>query len=32
MSLRWARIAEEHGRLSAEGRAYVEEYGGSGAS
>jgi hypothetical protein len=30
MGLRWARIAEEHGRLSDEGKAYVEQYGGAG--
>ena len=28
MSVRWARIAEAHGRLSDEGRAYVARYGG----
>jgi hypothetical protein len=27
MSVRWARIAEQHGNLSDEGRAYVAEYG-----
>lgn len=27
MSLRWAAIAERHGRLSEQGRAYVEAYG-----
>lgn len=29
MSVRWARIAEVHGNLSDEGRAYVEQFGGS---
>lgn len=28
MSLRWARIADAHGRLSDEGKAYVAQYGG----
>jgi SnoaL-like protein len=28
MGLRWAAIAEEHGRLTDEGRAYVEKFGG----
>lgn len=32
MSVLWARIAAEHGRLSAEGRAYLEQYGGSASS
>lgn len=26
MAVRWARIAEAHGNLSAEGRAYVQQY------
>ena len=29
MSVRWARIAEAHGNLDAEGRAYLEQYGGA---
>ncbi len=28
MSLRWAKVAEAHGNLSDEGRAYVEQFGG----
>jgi len=28
MSVRWARIAEQHDRLSDEGRAYLEKFGG----
>ena len=28
MSLRWARVAEAHGNLSEEGRAYVAQFGG----
>jgi hypothetical protein len=28
MSLRWARVAQEHGNLSDEGRAYVAQFGG----
>lgn len=28
MSVRWARVAAEHGRLDDEGRAYLEQYGG----
>jgi hypothetical protein len=26
MAVRWGRIAEQHGRLSDEGRAYLEQY------
>lgn len=28
MSVRWARVAQEHGRLDDEGRAYLAAYGG----
>lgn len=28
MAVRWARIAEAHGRLDDDGRAYLEQYGG----
>jgi hypothetical protein len=28
MSVRWARIAQAHGRLDAEGQAYLEKYAG----
>ncbi|MCW2812873.1 MAG: SnoaL-like domain protein [Nocardioides sp.] len=28
MSLRWAKVAEAHGNLSDEGRAYVAQFGG----
>lgn len=28
MSVRWARIAEQHGTLDADGRAYLRQYGG----
>lgn len=29
MAVRWARVAEAHGRLDEAGRAYLEQYGGS---
>jgi hypothetical protein len=28
MSVRWARIAQQHGNLSEEGQAYLEQFGG----
>jgi hypothetical protein len=28
MAVRWGRIAEKHGRLDDDGRAYLEQYGG----
>ena len=30
LAVRWARIAEAHGRLTDEGRAYLERYGAAG--